>query len=169
MLSFFPPSSFPFPMRNCRATFLPSIAPLHQSPRRLHQPLRHKGLMYVCLAACRAVPRHDPCVVLCCRGISFSGSLAAGQHFAVRPIFPSGGGGTSHPGVVGRFGGSSVLRVATLCARVVCCCSCFGVRPRFFGLPAFPPSATKKNIRLLDAAYSARSRWRHHQPDCQAQ
>ena len=54
--------------------------------------------------------------------------------------------------VVGRFGVKR-LRVATMVPLVVMLLFIFGVGP-FFGLPAI--SATKKNIRLLDAAYSAR-------------
>ena len=54
--------------------------------------------------------------------------------------------------VVGRFGVKR-LRVATMVPLVVMLLFIFGVGP-FFGLPAV--SATKKNIRLLDAAYSAR-------------
>jgi 4-amino-4-deoxy-L-arabinose transferase-like glycosyltransferase len=54
--------------------------------------------------------------------------------------------------VVGRFGVKH-LRAATMVPLVVMLLFIFGVGP-FFGLPAI--SATKKNIRLLDAAYSAR-------------
>src|SRR5258708_2706034 len=54
--------------------------------------------------------------------------------------------------VVARFGVKR-LRVATMVPLVVMLLFIFGVGP-FFGLPAV--SATKKNIRLLDAAYSAR-------------
>jgi 4-amino-4-deoxy-L-arabinose transferase-like glycosyltransferase len=54
--------------------------------------------------------------------------------------------------VVARFGVKR-LRVATMVPLVVMLLVIFGVGP-FFGLPAV--SATKKNIRLLDAAYSAR-------------
>jgi 4-amino-4-deoxy-L-arabinose transferase-like glycosyltransferase len=54
--------------------------------------------------------------------------------------------------VVGRFGVKR-LRMATMVPLVVMLLFIFGVGP-FFGLPAI--SATKKNIRLLDAAYSAR-------------
>jgi 4-amino-4-deoxy-L-arabinose transferase-like glycosyltransferase len=54
--------------------------------------------------------------------------------------------------IVGRFGVAR-LRVATMVPLVIMLLFIFGVGP-FFGLPAL--SATKKNIRLLDAAYSAR-------------
>ena len=54
--------------------------------------------------------------------------------------------------VVGRFGVQR-LRAATMAPLVIMLLFIFGVGP-FFGLPAF--SSTKKNIRLLDAAYSAR-------------
>jgi 4-amino-4-deoxy-L-arabinose transferase-like glycosyltransferase len=54
--------------------------------------------------------------------------------------------------VVGRFGVER-LRFATMIPLVVMLLFIFGVGP-FFGLPAV--SATKKNIRLLDQAYSAR-------------
>jgi 4-amino-4-deoxy-L-arabinose transferase-like glycosyltransferase len=54
--------------------------------------------------------------------------------------------------VVARFGVKR-LRVATMVPLVVMLLFIFGVGP-FFGLPAL--SSTKKNIRLLDAAYSAR-------------
>ena len=54
--------------------------------------------------------------------------------------------------VVGRFGVKR-LRVVTMVPLVIMLLFIFGVGP-FFGLPAL--SATKKNIRLLDAAYSAR-------------
>jgi 4-amino-4-deoxy-L-arabinose transferase-like glycosyltransferase len=54
--------------------------------------------------------------------------------------------------VVGRFGVVR-LRAATMAPLVVMLLFIFGVGP-FFGLPAL--SSTKKNIRLLDAAYSAR-------------
>jgi 4-amino-4-deoxy-L-arabinose transferase-like glycosyltransferase len=54
--------------------------------------------------------------------------------------------------VVGRFGVKR-LRIATTVPLVVMLLFIFGVGP-FFGLPAV--TATKKNIRLLDAAYSAR-------------
>jgi 4-amino-4-deoxy-L-arabinose transferase-like glycosyltransferase len=54
--------------------------------------------------------------------------------------------------VVARFG-LSRLRFVTMVPLVVMLLFIFGVGP-FFGLPAL--SATKKNIRLLDAAYSAR-------------
>ena len=54
--------------------------------------------------------------------------------------------------VVGRFGVSR-LRAATMAPLVIMLLFIFGVGP-FFGLPAL--SVTKKNIRLLDAAYSAR-------------
>jgi 4-amino-4-deoxy-L-arabinose transferase-like glycosyltransferase len=54
--------------------------------------------------------------------------------------------------VVARFGVKR-LRVATMVPLVIMLFFIFGVGP-FFGLPAV--SATKKNIRLLDAAYSAR-------------
>ena len=54
--------------------------------------------------------------------------------------------------VVARFGVKR-LRVATMIPLVIMLLFIFGVGP-FFGLPAL--SASKKNIRLLDAAYSAR-------------
>jgi 4-amino-4-deoxy-L-arabinose transferase-like glycosyltransferase len=54
--------------------------------------------------------------------------------------------------VVARFGVKR-LRVATMIPLVIMLLFIFGIGP-FFGLPAF--SSTKKNIRLLDAAYSAR-------------
>jgi 4-amino-4-deoxy-L-arabinose transferase-like glycosyltransferase len=54
--------------------------------------------------------------------------------------------------VVARFGVTR-LRVATMVPLVIMLLFIFGVGP-FFGLPAL--SSTKKNIRLLDAAYSAR-------------
>jgi 4-amino-4-deoxy-L-arabinose transferase-like glycosyltransferase len=54
--------------------------------------------------------------------------------------------------VVGRFG-LARLRTVTMVPLVVMLFFIFGVGP-FFGLPAI--TATKKNIRLLDAAYSAR-------------
>ena len=54
--------------------------------------------------------------------------------------------------VVARFGVAR-LRTATMVPLVVMLLFIFGVGP-FFGLPAI--TATKKNIRLLDAAYSAR-------------
>jgi 4-amino-4-deoxy-L-arabinose transferase-like glycosyltransferase len=54
--------------------------------------------------------------------------------------------------VVGRFGVKR-LRIVTMVPLVVMLLFIFGVGP-FFGVPAL--SATKKNIRLLDAAYSAR-------------
>ena len=54
--------------------------------------------------------------------------------------------------IVARFGVKR-LRVATMVPLVVMLLFIFGVGP-FFGLPAI--SSTKKNIRLLDAAYSAR-------------
>ncbi len=54
--------------------------------------------------------------------------------------------------VVARFGVTR-LRIATMVPLVVMLFFIFGVGP-FFGLPAV--TATKKNIRLLDAAYSAR-------------
>jgi 4-amino-4-deoxy-L-arabinose transferase-like glycosyltransferase len=54
--------------------------------------------------------------------------------------------------VVSRFGVTR-LRLATMVPLVIMLLFIFGVGP-FFGLPAL--SATKKNIRLLDAAYSAR-------------
>ena len=54
--------------------------------------------------------------------------------------------------VVARFGVKR-LRVATMVPLVIMLLFIFGVGP-FFGLPAI--SSTKKNIRLLDAAYSAR-------------
>jgi 4-amino-4-deoxy-L-arabinose transferase-like glycosyltransferase len=54
--------------------------------------------------------------------------------------------------VVARFGVAR-LRIATMVPLVVMLLFIFGVGP-FFGLPAI--TATKKNIRLLDAAYSAR-------------
>jgi 4-amino-4-deoxy-L-arabinose transferase-like glycosyltransferase len=54
--------------------------------------------------------------------------------------------------VVGRFGVSR-LRLVTMVPLVIILLFIFGVGP-FFGLPAL--STTKKNIRLLDAAYSAR-------------
>ena len=54
--------------------------------------------------------------------------------------------------VVGRFGVTR-LRVATMVPLVIMLLFIFGIGP-FFGLPAL--SGTKKNIRLLDAAYSAR-------------
>ncbi|MGC2400710.1 MAG: glycosyltransferase family 39 protein [Acidobacteriaceae bacterium] len=54
--------------------------------------------------------------------------------------------------VVARFGVKR-LRLATTVPMVVMLLFIFGVGP-FFGLPAI--STTKKNIRLLDAAYSAR-------------
>ncbi len=54
--------------------------------------------------------------------------------------------------VVARFGVKR-LRVATMVPLVIMLLFIFGVGP-FFGLPAL--SSTKKNIRLLDAAYSAR-------------
>jgi 4-amino-4-deoxy-L-arabinose transferase-like glycosyltransferase len=54
--------------------------------------------------------------------------------------------------VVGRFGVKR-LRVVTMVPLVIMLLFIFGVGP-FFGLPAL--SSTKKNIRLLDAAYSAR-------------
>jgi 4-amino-4-deoxy-L-arabinose transferase-like glycosyltransferase len=54
--------------------------------------------------------------------------------------------------VVARFGVTR-LRAATMVPLVVMLLFIFGVGP-FFGLPAI--SSTKKNIRLLDAAYSAR-------------
>jgi 4-amino-4-deoxy-L-arabinose transferase-like glycosyltransferase len=55
-------------------------------------------------------------------------------------------------GVVARFGVTR-LRVVTTVPLVIMLLFIFGIGP-FFGLPAF--SSTKKNIRLLDAAYSAR-------------
>jgi hypothetical protein len=54
--------------------------------------------------------------------------------------------------VVGRFGVKRI-RVVTMVPLVIMLLFIFGVGP-FFGLPAL--SSTKKNIRLLDAAYSAR-------------
>ena len=54
--------------------------------------------------------------------------------------------------VVARFGVTR-LRAATMVPLVIMLLFIFGVGP-FFGLPAL--SSTKKNIRLLDAAYSAR-------------
>jgi 4-amino-4-deoxy-L-arabinose transferase-like glycosyltransferase len=54
--------------------------------------------------------------------------------------------------VVARFGVKR-LRLVTMVPLVIMLLFIFGVGP-FFGLPAV--SATKKNIRLLDAAYSAR-------------
>jgi 4-amino-4-deoxy-L-arabinose transferase-like glycosyltransferase len=54
--------------------------------------------------------------------------------------------------VVARFGVKR-LRVVTMVPLVIMLLFIFGVGP-FFGLPAI--SSTKKNIRLLDAAYSAR-------------
>jgi 4-amino-4-deoxy-L-arabinose transferase-like glycosyltransferase len=54
--------------------------------------------------------------------------------------------------VVGRFGVKR-MRVVTMVPLVIMLLFIFGVGP-FFGLPAL--SSTKKNIRLLDAAYSAR-------------
>jgi 4-amino-4-deoxy-L-arabinose transferase-like glycosyltransferase len=54
--------------------------------------------------------------------------------------------------VVVRFGVTR-LRIATMVPMVIMLLFVFGFGP-FFGLPAL--SATKKNIRLLDAAYSAR-------------
>jgi 4-amino-4-deoxy-L-arabinose transferase-like glycosyltransferase len=54
--------------------------------------------------------------------------------------------------VVGRFGVTR-LRVVTMVPLVIMLLFIFGVGP-FFGLPAL--SSTRKNIRLLDAAYSAR-------------
>jgi 4-amino-4-deoxy-L-arabinose transferase-like glycosyltransferase len=54
--------------------------------------------------------------------------------------------------VVARFGVSR-LRLVTMVPLVIMLLFIFGVGP-FFGLPAL--SSTKKNIRLLDAAYSAR-------------
>jgi 4-amino-4-deoxy-L-arabinose transferase-like glycosyltransferase len=54
--------------------------------------------------------------------------------------------------VVGRFGVKR-LRIATMAPLVIMLLFIFGVGP-FFGLPAI--ASTKKNIRLLDAAYSAR-------------
>ena len=54
--------------------------------------------------------------------------------------------------IVARFGVTR-LRVATMIPLVIMLLFIFGIGP-FFGLPAV--SATKKNIRLLDAAYSAR-------------
>jgi 4-amino-4-deoxy-L-arabinose transferase-like glycosyltransferase len=54
--------------------------------------------------------------------------------------------------VVARFGVSR-LRIATLAPLVMMLLFVFGVGP-FFGLPAI--AVSKKNVRLLDAAYSAR-------------
>jgi 4-amino-4-deoxy-L-arabinose transferase-like glycosyltransferase len=54
--------------------------------------------------------------------------------------------------VVGRFGVKR-MRLVTMVPLVIMLLFIFGVGP-FFGLPAL--SSTKKNIRLLDAAYSAR-------------
>ncbi len=54
--------------------------------------------------------------------------------------------------IVARFGVAR-LRLATIIPMVMMLFFVFGVGP-FFGIPAI--SATKKNIRLLDAAYSAR-------------
>jgi 4-amino-4-deoxy-L-arabinose transferase-like glycosyltransferase len=54
--------------------------------------------------------------------------------------------------VVARFGVKR-LRMVTMVPLVIMLLFIFGVGP-FFGLPAI--SSTKKNIRLLDAAYSAR-------------